>query len=413
MVTFVALPYQAYRISHSSLVVGLLSLAELVPLLVTAFVGGALADAFDRRAMLRWTEGGLAIVTVGLLLNSLTGHPALWVLFLGAALEAGLDGLQRPSLDALVPQLVAPGQLPATSALMSLRTEIGMIAAPALAGVLIAAGGLPVTYGIDAGTFLFSLGALALLGATPPPPEASELSLAAIRDGLSYAWSRRDLLGSYVVDVNAMFFGMPNALFPQFASHLGGAAALGVLYASPAVGAFLVSLTAGWASRVRRYGRLIAVGASVWGIGIVALGLAPALWLAALSLVVAGVGDMLSGLGRMTMWNESIPDRVRGRLAGIEMLSYSTGPTLGNVESGLVNGLLGLRTTIVSGGILCVAGTGIVSLLLPKFWRYDSHEGGRLRGAEASPALGVPPDPVVGSPYLGRAGDLPRSDGAG
>jgi MFS family permease len=422
MVSFVALPYQAYKLTHSSLVVGLLSLAELMPLLVTAFVGGALADAVDRRSLIRWTEAGMAVVSAMLLANALSSDPQLWVLFVCAVLVAGLDGLQRPSLDALVPRLVDPGKLAATSALMSLRSQVGMIAGPAITGVLIAAGGLPVTYGIDVASFAVSLVALAMLGATPPPPDEAELSLGAIRHGLSYAWSRKDLLGTYFVDMNAMFFGMPNALFPQFATHLGGPAALGVLYAAPAVGSFAVTLTSGWTVRVRRHGKMIAIAAVVWGIGIVGLGFSPNLWLAAMSLVVAGAGDMVSGLGRMTMWNQSIPDALRGRLAGIEMLSYASGPTLGDVESGLVDGLLGLRTTIVSGGVICIVGTAVLASLLPAFWKYDAHQGVLYRsrvgaGGEGvgepawQPSRLVPPDPAAHSPYLGRPGGEPRADG--
>ena len=275
MVTFVALPYQAYHLSHSSLVVGLLSLAELGPLLVTAFIGGALADAVDRRVLIRLTEAGMGLASVALLANALVAHPALWVLFACAALFATLDGLQRPSLEALVPRIVESDDLPAASALLSLRTDVGMIAAPAVAGVIIAAGGLPVTYAIDVVSFVLSLGVLALLGAAPPASDEGELSLRAVREGLTYAWSRKDLLGTYLVDMNATFFGMPNALFPQLAVHLGGPSALGVLYAAPAVGSFLVSLTSGWTSRVRRHGRMIAVAAGIWGIGIVGLGLAP------------------------------------------------------------------------------------------------------------------------------------------
>ncbi len=421
MVTFVALPYQAYHLSHSSLVVGLLSLAELGPLLVTAFIGGALADAVDRRMLIRLTEAGMGLASVALLANALVARPALWVLFACAALFATLDGLQRPSLEALVPRIVESDDLPATSALLSLRTDVGMIAAPAVAGVVIAAGGLPVTYAIDVVSFVLSLGVLAKLGAAPPASDEGELSLRAVREGLTYAWSRKDLLGSYLVDMNATFFGMPNALFPQLAVHLGGPAALGVLYAAPAVGSFVVSLTSGWTSRVRRHGRMIAAAAGIWGIGIIGLGLAPSLGLAALSLVLAGAGDMVSGLGRMTMWNQSIPDALRGRMAGIEMLSYSSGPTLGNVESGLVEGLAGLRTTIVSGGVACIVGTIALSLAIPAFRGYDAARGKLMRRdpgpqpllaehAETSP---VRTDTALGSPYLGRAGERPRCDGAG
>ncbi len=381
MLTFVALPYQTYEISHSSLVVGLLSLVELVPLLVTAFIGGALADAVDRRRMVRWTEAAMCVVSAGLVVNARLAHPQLWALFVAAFLFAGIDGLQRPSLDAMVPMLVRPDQLPATSSIMSMRTQLGMIAAPALTGVIIAAGGLTLTYLLDVGSFLVSL--LFLLGVRAMPPSGeSDVSLHAIRLGLSYAWRRKDLLGTYLVDINAMFFGMPNALFPQIASHLGGASALGVLYAAPALGAFLVTATSGWAARVRRYGRMIAVAAAIWGAGIILLGFASSLLVAAIGLVVAGAGDMVSGLGRSTVWNQSIPDDLRGRLAGIEMLSYSSGPTLGNVEAGLLERLVGLRTSIVAGGALCIVGTAALSLLLPAFWHYDAREGEKYRAVE-------------------------------
>jgi MFS family permease len=380
MLTYVALPYQAYELTHSSLVVGFLSLAELIPLLVTAFIGGALADAVDRRRLVRLTEAGLCIGTGGLVANSTLAHPHLWVLFAISVFFAAFDGLQRPSLDAMVPLLVRPDQLAATSSIMSIRSQIGMIAAPALTGVIIAAGGLTLTYSLDVLSYVVSLVFLLLLGATPPPPGESDLSLRAIRAGLSYAWRRKDLLGTYLVDMSAMFFGIPNALFPQIATHLGGASALGVLYASPAVGSFLVTATSGWVRHVRHHGRMIAIAAAIWGGGIVLLGFAGSLWLAALGLVIAGAGDMVSGLGRATVWNQSIPDTLRGRLAGIEMLSYSSGPTLGNVEAGILEQLAGLRTSIVAGGALCVVGTAIVALLLPAFWRYDAREGEKLRG---------------------------------
>jgi len=386
MLTFVAIPYQAYQLTHSSLIVGLLSLAELVALLLTGFLGGALADAFDRRRLLRVSETGLLIGSLILVVNAALGHSQLWVLFVISFLLAALDGIQSPALNSFVPRLVSPDQLPATSALMSLRSQVGMIAAPALSGVLISVSGLRTAYGIDAATYAFSLIMLSRLGAAPPPEAGSEVSLRAVLGGLRYAVSRKDLLGSHLVDINAMFFGFPNALYPQLAARLGGPSVLGLLYAAPAVGSAAVTLTSGWTALVRRRGRMIAVGAVVWGLGIIALGFSYAAWLAVLALAVAGAGDMLSGLGRTTMWNESIPDVVRGRMAGVELLSYSSGPTLGNVESGLVETFAGLRTAVVSGGILCVFGCALVSLALPAFWRYNATEGRRLR--EADPAGG-------------------------
>jgi MFS family permease len=379
MLTFVAIPYQTFRLTHSSLVVGLLSLAELAALLLTGLAGGLLADAVDRRLLLRATEAAMLGGTLLLLVNSLVGPPRLWVLFAVSFLLAGLDGIQRPSLDSLVPRLVPSDQMAATSALMAARSQVGMIAAPALSGVLIAATGVATAYAVDAGTFAFSLICLWMMGAAPPPPEGADLSLKAITDGLRYAVSRKDLLGSYLIDINAMFFGFPNALYPQLASRLGGASVLGLLYAAPAVGSALITLTSGWTLRVRRHGWMIAAGAMVWGLGIVVLGFSSLAWEAIAALVVAGAGDMVSGLGRTTMWNESIPDALRGRLAGIELLSYTSGPALGNVESGLVEALASLRASIVSGGVLCVAGTVAVLLALPAFRGYNAVAGRRRR----------------------------------
>lgn len=408
MLTFVAIPYQAYQLTHSSLVVGLLSLAEMVALLLTGLVGGALADAFDRRRLLRVTEAGMLAGSAALIVNAALGHPQLWVLFAVSFLLAALDGVQTPALGSLVPRLVPADQLPATSALMSVRVQFGMIAAPALSGVLISVAGLRTAYEIDAATYAISLGALWFLGEAPPPAEGSEVSVRAVVDGLRYAFSRKDLLGSYLVDINAMFFGFPNALYPQLAARLGGPSVLGFLYAAPAVGSAVVTITSGWTARVRRRGRMIASGAVVWGLGIVALGFASAAWAAALALAVAGGGDALSGLGRTTMWNESIPDALRGRLAGVELLSYSSGPTLGNVESGLVESLAGLRTAIVSGGILCVVGSALLSLALPAFWGYDAAKGQRLREAGA-PGAG---DEAGGSGARAGAGG-PGGGGSG
>ncbi len=301
IVTYVALPYQAYKISHSSLIVGLLSLTELIPLLITAFVGGALADAVDGRRMVRLGESAMCLVVGALVVNSLSAQPRLWVLFAVAFAAAGVDGLQRPSLDAMVPRLVSTEELPAASALSSLKGNLGMVAGPPVAGVLIVSVGLPVTYGVDVATFFVSLIALALMRAVPPPPESEGLSLRAIAVGLRYARSRQDLLGSYLVDMNAMFFGIPTALFPQAANHFGGAAVLGVLYAAPSAGSLLVTLTSGWARHVRRHGRAVALAAGVWGFGIIGFGFAHSLPLAILGLVVAGGADMVSGLFRTTM----------------------------------------------------------------------------------------------------------------
>jgi MFS family permease len=327
MITYVAVPYQVFQLTRSPLAVGLLSLAELGPLLLTALVGGALADAVDRRAMVRLTEVGLTLTSAGLAANALLSHPKVWVLFCAAALMAALDGLQRPSLDALVPRLVSRDEL-------------------------------------------------------PPPPDADRASLRGIIAGLRYARSRPDLLGTYVVDIVAMLFGMPMALFPSIAARLGGARTLGLLYAAPAAGALLISAASGWVDRVHRHGVAILLAAAAWGAAIVGFGFARSLWLVLAMLAAAGAADMVSGMFRTMMWNQTIPDELRGRLAGIEMVSYVTGPLLGNVEAGLLAAAVGVPASVVSGGLLCVVGVVVVAFALPAFPAYDA------RGPAGSGQLG-------------------------
>jgi len=370
MITYVAIPFQAYALSRSSLVVGLVSLTELAPILLMSFVGGALADAVDRRRMVRLTELGLCAVVGALVVNALLPHPRLWVLFAAVAVAAGLDALQRPSLDALVPRLVARDRLSAAAALESLRGNLGQVVGPPLAGIIIATAGLPAAFGVDAATFVISLVVLSLMRAVPPAPNAEGVSVRAVLSGLRYASRRQDLLGSYLIDMNAMFFGMPMALFPQIAVAFGGPAVLGLLYTAPSVGSLLATLTSGWTRAVRHHGRAIACAAGAWGVAIVGFGLAPSLWLALIALAAAGAADMISGLFRMTLWNQTIPDAMRGRLAGIEMISYSSGPALGNLEAGVVGALAGVRASVVSGGVLCVLGTLALSALLPRFWSF-------------------------------------------
>jgi len=382
MMTFVALPVQMYGLTRSSVAVGLLGVTEFVPIFLMAFVGGALADAVDRRRMVRATEALLAVGTGLLILNSLLAQPRAWVLYFCAALFAALNGLQRPS------RLVAAEQMPAAMALRFLGATVGMIVGPALGGLLVAALGPAVTYSIDLATFAASLAALWLMRAAPPPPGADRPSPRSIAEGLRYARSRPELLGTYLVDINAMFFGMPMALFPAIAEGFGGAS-VGLLYAAPAAGALCVTLTSGWAKRVNRHGLCVALAAASWGLAIVAFGFAPTLSSALLCLALAGASDMVSGLFRSTIWNQTIPDHLRGRLAGIEMVSYTTGPLLGNAESGIVAGLFGVRASVVSGGVLCVAGTALLSLLLPAFLRYDGREGLERKRAEEEARAGA------------------------
>ena len=382
MISFVAMPYQAYQLSGSSLVVGLLSFAELVPLMAAAVLGGALADALERRRLIVVTQGFPCAGSAALAVNALLWRQ-LWVLFLLAALITAAAGLQRPSVEAMVPRLVAHDELSAAAALSGLLGSAGGIAGPLAGGLLIAAAGLPVAYAVQGAGCLAGLAAFALMRPCPPTPGAGRPSLRGTFEGLRYARSRPELMGTYLIDIGAMLFGAPYALFPQIAAGLGGPAVLGLLYAAPDAGAIIVSLTSSWARHVQRHGRAIVLAVCGWGVAIAAFGFAPNLWLAVAALAAAGGADMVSGLFRLTMWNQTIPASLRGRLAGIEMISYTTGEPVGNLEAGVVASVTGsVRIAVVSGGLLSLVGALIVTVAMPKLWSYDARAWARQAGID-------------------------------
>ena len=374
MITFVAIPVQTFQITGSTLAVGLLGVAEFVPMLLLALVGGALADAFDRRRLVMLAEIGALLVVAGLVANSLLDEPQLWVLYVAAALIAACTAIRRPPLDALMPRLVERDELKTASALQWAVHNVAQMVGPAVGGILIATAGAAVTYTADLVTFGASLAALAAMR-TPPPPERQALGIHAIAEGLRYAMSRQELIGTYTVDIVVMFFGMPMALFPALAQRYGGDAVVGLLYAAPSAGAVLATITSGWTRRVHHHGRAVVYAACGWGVAIALFGMADVLWLALVCLALAGGADAISGVFRATIWNETIPDRLRGRLAGVEMISWSSGPMLGNAEAGLAAALFGLRNSVVGGGLLCVAGAVALAASLPRFWGYDARHG--------------------------------------
>jgi MFS family permease len=386
MLTYVALPYQTYQLTGSSLAVGLLGLVEIVPMVVLALVSGALADAVDRRRLVMGAELAAAVVALALLANALAPEPAVWPLFVCAALASACHALMRPPLDAMLPRLVPREQMKAALALDWVRSDVGQVAGPAVAGLLIATSGVALTYAIDALTFLCSVGLLLAMRDLGGAADSAPPSLRGIREGFAYARSRQELMGSYLVDINAMLFGMPLALFPAIAEGYGGAEVIGLLYAAPAVGSLVVAGTSGWTRHVHRHGRAITLAAMGWGAAIVGFGLAESLVPALVFLAVAGGMDAVSGIFRGTLWNETIPDRLRGRLAGIEMISWSSGPALGNVRAGAVGAYAGARLSVVSGGLLCVAGSVALALALPRFWRYDARDAAAAAPAEPIPA---------------------------
>jgi MFS family permease len=382
-ITYVTIPFQVAAITNDPLAVGLLGVCELVPLLFMAFVGGALADYLDRRLLVRGGEIALAALCGVLLLNALSDRPHLALLYLVAALTAAIDGVQRPALEAMVPRLVTPEEIPATSALQSLGMQVAQLGGPALAGILIATIDLAWVYAFDLATFAVSVTCLTLVRAVPPPPDADRPSIRSVITGLRYAKSRPELLGTYLVDINAMFFGMPQALYPFLAIQLGGPKVLGLLYAAPAVGSLLATVGSGWTGRVHRHGLMVIVAAALWGVGIIGAGLSHALWLTLACLAFAGGADMVSGIFRSIIWSQTIPDHLRGRLAGIEMLSYTTGPLLGQLRSGVMaRTRLGVGGSIWVGGLLCVVGTAALAAALPRFVRYNGRDGIARKKAE-------------------------------
>jgi len=343
-------------------------------MLVIALIGGALADYIDRRRLVVLAEFGMMIACVILGLNATLAAPRIWVLFLVAALTAALNAMHRPSLEALTPRLVEPEHIPAVSALSSLRYNFNFIVGPSIGGVIAASWGAAPAFAINALAFSASIIALLMIRSVPVPRNPDQPGLRSIAQGLKYARSRQELLGTYLIDLNAMFFGMPMALFPAIAESFGNAS-VGLFYSAPSVGSLLVTLTSGWTRRVNKHGLAVTLAATAWGAAIIGFGLAGRLWIALIFLAVAGGADMVSGLFRLTIWNQTIPDHLRGRLAGIEMISYLTGPYLGNGEAGLVASVFGLRASVISGGVMCVAGSGLLALLLPKFLRYDGRGG--------------------------------------
>ena len=372
MITYVSMPFQIKQLTDSYLAVGLMGLVEIVPLIVFGLYGGVLADHVDRKKMIWATEFAALALTSILLINSLIPNPKLWVLYLVGGLFAAVDGLQRPSADAILPRLVGHDDLPSASALMSLRWQFGVITGPALAGILIATAGVKAGFTVDVITYVLSLLLLARVKSVKPMKESEKPTFSSVVDGLKYATSRKDLMGTYLVDLAAMFFAMPNALFPFWAEKLNATWALGFFYAAGTVGAFTVTFTSGWIKNYTRHGYAVMMAALGWGLAISLAGVFNSLWLVLLFLALAGASDQVSALFRSAIWNQSIADDYRGRLASIELLSYSVGPLGGQTRAGLVAERTSLRTSVISGGLLCIGFVSFFSAMLPEFRKYDS-----------------------------------------
>ena len=371
MITYVAVPFQIKEMTHSYVAVGISGLVEILPLIIFGLYGGVLADAVDRKKMVWATEAASMILVSILLINALSPKPHLMLIYVVIGLFAAVNGLQRPSADAALPQLVDYHDLPAASALMSLRWQVGVIIGPSIGGIIISTYSIPVGYMVDVFTFLLSLAFLSRVRNIPPSHEAKKPSLAGLLEGVRYAFNRKDIFGSYLVDLSAMFFAMPTALIPFWADQLGTPWALGMLYAAGTVGSVLVTLTSGWTKHYRFHGRAITIAALGWGAAISLAGISNSLVLVLIFLALAGASDMVSALFRSAMWNQSIPDDFRGRLAGIELLSYSIGPMAGQIRAASMASVTSLTFSVTFGGISCVVAVLILAIFLPKFRKFD------------------------------------------
>ncbi|HLN16345.1 MAG TPA: MFS transporter [Acidimicrobiales bacterium] len=388
--TVVAIPFQIYGETHSSLQVGLVSLAQLVPLVVGALIGGSVGDVVDRRRLLLWSSVGLSLTSTGLALNALPARPSVPVVYVVSATAAFLLGFSDPARTAAVPKLVGVAHLAAAFAFLQILFQVGSIVGPALSGQLIEHVGLPFVYGIDAVTYLMAMAVMALMDPLPPIAGARRPGIGSILEGIRFLKGRQPLQGVYLIDINAMVFGMPRALFPALSVHVfgGGASTLGYLYAAPGVGALIGATATGWVARLRRQGLAVIVAVIVWGAAVTVFGFVHVLWVSLVLLAVAGWADVVSAVLRNTILQTTIPDEFRSRLSAIQMAVVTGGPRLGDLESGAVAALVDVQFSIVSGGLACIVGAFVLSSLLPGFRRY--------RREDVRPEAPPPVEPSTG-----------------
>lgn len=376
MISYVAVPFQVYQLTKSTFYVGLLGAVQVVPVLLLGLWGGAVADRIDRRRLLLVSEALMALGTLALFFNACLASPSLLAVFVLAGILQAVNAFHRPAMEAITQKLIDPSHYSSVAALSTFRGSTAQIAGPALGGLIMAAYGTRAGYLIDFLTYASALVSLYLMEASLPPERKQRGSTwDDMKESLAYAASRPVLIGTYVVDIVAMLFAFPTALFPAMGEAWGGANATGVLYSSMSVGALLVSVLSGRAARIRRHGAAVLAAAALWGVSIVCLGFANGLWPAFFFLVCAGAADGVSAIYRFVIWNETIPNDRRGKLAGLEMISYLTGPLLGNMRAGWMAQTMGLGLSVTVGGALCTIGVVACGFLLPQFWLYRAENG--------------------------------------
>lgn len=368
-ILIVAVPYQVFVLTESSLWVGVVGLVQIVPLIVCSIIGGTAADAFDRRKLLVAVELGMAATSVGFALN--TGENALlWPILVLIALNAGISGVEAPARNAVIPSVVPPDQLTAAFAVQQTLVQTLQVAGPALAGLLMAQLGIAAAYWLSAATALTTAFALIPLGVQRPEGASGKITVGAIGEGWRYLRSIPLLQQVMLIDLNAMVFGMPRALFPVIGTVVlgGDAATVGLLHAAPGIGALAGALTTGWVSAVKRQGRVVVYAVVGWGLAIAAFGLTRNLWVAMALLAVAGASDVISNVFRNTILQTAVPDGLRGRLTAFKVALSGGGPRLGDAESGAVASLTSPAFSVVSGGLASVLGTAFIAWRGREIW---------------------------------------------
>ncbi len=387
----VALPYQTYLLTGSALLTGMLGLAELIPLIVASLYAGALADRYDRRKLLMLTQGALVLVALALTAVALTDEPPVALLFVLAGATAATASLERVTRSSIVPNTVAPHKLRAALSLTFGLYQVTMVIGPALGGLLIAGFGIAAPYIVDAITCFGMLVAAWAMSPQPPEgaPEEHEPVLRSIKEGLGFVGRSQALVASFIIDLAAMTFGMPRALFAVLSVSVfhTGATGTGALYAAVSFGAVVAALTTGWLEHARWLGRIVRGAVAAWGAAIAAAGLMPSIYPAALLFAVAGAADSVSAVCRSTISQSVTPDHMRGRMSSVFMLVVASGPRIGDVESGSVAAATTPKFSVVSGGLACIASVGLVALFLPGLAAYD--------GDVAAPVEEPPVEPLT------------------
>ena len=372
-ITVVAVPLQVYRDTHSAAAVGLVGLAGLIPLIALGLYGGAVADAVDRRRLVLATTCSQALLSALLFAQAVAGLQSTLLLYAIVAAQAGLFALDSPARSAFIPRLLSPELLPAANALRQVEFNIAVTMGPLLAGLLIAGPGYAAAYGLDAISFAATIYAVASLPSMAPEGGGRKAGLASVVEGLRFLVTRKVLMMTFVVDIIAMVFGMPRALFGPLADGVfhGGPSAAGAMYSALGAGALLGAVFGGWLGRVHRQGLAVVVSIVAWGAAIVGFGLASQLWLALVFLAAAGAADMVSAVFRTAIMQTAAPDEMRGRLGGVFIVVVAGGPRLGDARAGGGASLVGLQGSVIAGGLTVIALTVAAALLAPRFAKYD------------------------------------------